>query len=366
MMKTKLFLFCCGIAVALFTGCKDEPKPNDDPNTIRVETAGTLPTLIEEGKKYETTTLKLIGDLNGTDIRYIREMAGCDLEGGATAGKLSVLDLSEANIVEGGDSYSIDFGMEGGISYAETSNNSIGRYMFYNCASLTSIKLPNSATIIEGGVFEGCEKLTSATIGNSVAIIEDYAFDFCTGITSITIPKNVATIEENAFIRCDNLKEYIVVSDNNSFASIDGVLFNKEKTELVLYPPGKAGTNYTIPNGVRSINREAFFYCIGLTSVIIGNSVTYIGPYAFESCDKLISVTLGDNVAEIGSDAFGGCYALREVYSTNPTPPTCSTSPFSSSSIGNCTLSVPSGSAEAYKATYAWHSFGEIVEMIIN
>ncbi|GHV10603.1 hypothetical protein FACS1894162_5150 [Bacteroidia bacterium] len=103
--------------------------------TIHVETAGTLPTLIAEGTKYQITDLTLTGDLNGTDIRYINEMTGhAANEGAATNGKLAILDLSGANIVSGGYPYS---------SYPEiyTVDNTIGKWMFSG-NTLTSCYYP--------------------------------------------------------------------------------------------------------------------------------------------------------------------------------------------------------------------------------
>ena len=77
--------------------------------TIKLEKAGTLPDRIASSRKYKITNLKIIGEINGTDLRMIREMAGRDYCGNPTDGKLSVLDLSEAKIVKGGDCYYCDY-----------------------------------------------------------------------------------------------------------------------------------------------------------------------------------------------------------------------------------------------------------------
>ena len=108
--------------------------------TIKLEKAGTLPNRIGSSRKYNITNLKIIGEINGTDLRMIREMAGSDYRGNDTDGKLSVLDLSEAKIVKGGDWY-----------YKEdyyTSNNVIGSYAFRGCSGLTSLTLPAGITEI--------------------------------------------------------------------------------------------------------------------------------------------------------------------------------------------------------------------------
>ena len=115
--------------------------------TIQLEKAGTLPESIASSEKYKITNLKITGEINGTDLSMIREMAGRDASGDSTDGKLSVLDLSEAKIVEGGDCYYKDY---------YTSNDVIGSYAFYGCSGLTSLTLPAGITKIGSSAFYGC------------------------------------------------------------------------------------------------------------------------------------------------------------------------------------------------------------------
>ena len=120
--------------------------------TIEMEKAGTLPDRIASSKKYKITNLKIIGEINGTDLRMIREMAGRDAGGYSTDGKLSVLDLSGAKIVEGGGYYYYY-----NYNYnCYTSNDIIGRYAFKDCSGLTSLTLPAGITSIGESAFEGC------------------------------------------------------------------------------------------------------------------------------------------------------------------------------------------------------------------
>ncbi len=125
--------------------------------TIKLVKAGTLPDKIASSRKYKITNLKIIGEINGTDWRMIREMAGSDAEGYSTDGKLSVLDLSEAKIVEGGGRYYKD---KYNNNYY-TSNDVIGIYAFYDCSGLTSLNLPAGITKIYDFAFNGCRGLTS-------------------------------------------------------------------------------------------------------------------------------------------------------------------------------------------------------------
>ena len=119
--------------------------------TIKLEKAGTLPDRIASSKVYKITNLKIIGEINGTDLWMIRVMAGSN----NTDGKLSVLDLSEAKIVEGGHYYYYDY------NYYYTSNDVIGSYAFRDCSGLTSLTLPAGITSIGFGAFCPCSGLTS-------------------------------------------------------------------------------------------------------------------------------------------------------------------------------------------------------------
>ena len=140
--------------------------------TIKLEKAGTLPDRIGSSKKYKITNLKIIGEINGTDLKMIREMAGSNSTGNSTDGKLSVLDLSEAKIVEGGDCYYID---PINNNYY-TSNDVIGWYAFDGCSGLTSLNLPAGISSIGYRAFAGCSGLTSLTLPAGITEIGDKAF----------------------------------------------------------------------------------------------------------------------------------------------------------------------------------------------
>ena len=138
--------------------------------TLKLEKAGTLPDRIESSKKYKITNLKIIGEINGTDLRMIREMAGSNSNGNSTDGKLSVLDLSEAKIVKGGDCY-----LNNGYDY--TSNDVIGSRAFLGCSGLTSLTLPADITSIGDEAFQGCSGLTSIYVyAEKVPKIDSNAF----------------------------------------------------------------------------------------------------------------------------------------------------------------------------------------------
>ena len=171
--------------------------------TIKLEKAGTMPDRIGSSRKYKITNLKIIGEINGSDLWMIREMAGSDYRGDSTDGKLSVLDLSEAKIVEGGDYYYKD----NKDNHYYTSNDVIGSYAFYSCSGLTSLNLPAGITSIGDAAFRGCSGLTSLNLPAGITEIGSYAFYGCSGLTSIYVyAEKVPKIGSNAFEECDAKK----------------------------------------------------------------------------------------------------------------------------------------------------------------
>ena len=173
--------------------------------TIKLDEAGTLPDKIGSTKKKQITNLKIIGEINGTDLRMIREMAGKDVRGNDTDGMLSVLDLSDAKIVEGGDYYYTDYPYYS--TYYSTSNDKIGDYTFYGCSVLTSLTLPSGLTEIGEGAFASCSGLTSITLPSGVTEIGARAFSGCSGLTSIYVyTEKLPKMGRSVFEDCDAKK----------------------------------------------------------------------------------------------------------------------------------------------------------------
>ena len=207
---------------------------------------------------------------------------------------------------------------------------------FEGCTSLNSVTIPDSVTSIEGDTFNSCTSLTSITIPNSVTSIERNAFEGCTSLTSITIPDSVTSIEKNAFEGCTSLTTLNVATANKNYVSVNGVLFNKDKTVLICYPAGKKDKSYNIPSGVKGISDRAFDSCTNLKNVKIPDSMTQISEHAFqnctsltnvmipvsvkdiywcafENCTSLVNVTIPDSVTRIASDAFRNCTSLTSI-----------------------------------------------------
>ena len=139
-----------------------------------------------------------------------------------------------------------------------------------------------------------------------------YGFSFCPYLTEVTLPSTVESIGEKAFYTSPRISFYSVAEDNPRYSSIDGVLFNKEQTELLKVPADFQGA-YSIPEGVTAIAPSAFYDCRDLTEVTVPEGVTTVGDGAFYCCQSLSSVTLPESLTVIDADAFMLCYSLREL-----------------------------------------------------
>jgi len=278
---------------------------NRESNTgapYNVEVPGTLAALL--GDKIDTITiLSLSGSINGYDIETIRKMK-----------KLSVLDMSRVDIVEGGDPYS-DY-----YTYADRIPDFAFVDLLNNSSIATSIVIPNNVYYLGGNVFNMCYyNLNSIALG-----INTMSFE---------MPHNLPFFP--------SLKEYVVPEKNIAYSSEDGVLFNKNKTILVSYPANKSGDSYTIPNSVATINGYSFCASDGLKSVTIPVSVTSIEGPAFIACKNLNEIYCYNNVPPIVTALYGVSYTPN----------------------ASCKLYIPKGSKAAYAAAEGWKQFTNIIEM---
>lgn len=165
------------------------------------------------------------------------------------------------------------------------------------------------------------------------------------------------------FTYCSGLTSIIVDSNNEYYSSLDGVLFNKDITEIICFPHGKATTEtqYTIPNSVTSIGYAAFRGCSGLSGeLIIPNTVISIGNYAFYNCSGFSGeLTIPESVISIGSAAFSGCTRVDNFIIENSTPCTLGSSVFPTNKF----IYVPVGSIEEYNTASYWSSYTYLIEI---
>lgn len=318
-------------------------------STSIINDAGQLTELVGDDK-YRFTTLSIAGFLNGDDLRTLRDMAGCDNEGKATAGQLSDIDLSGAQIAEGGKAYA-----EGHF----TQTNVVGKAMLASCEKLKRIVLPLQTTKIEADAFRNCSSLHT-----------------------IEVPTLVESIETSA--GCTALTEINVQAGNSHYCSKDGVLLSGDGKSILWFPMGKKG-EYTLPSTITTVGDYAFRNC-RIETFRFADGLTSIGKYAFynssvkevslpstvkqiptglfQKCADLTTVHLGKNTEMLGDYVFDGC-PITNLYISAPTPPYCSNSTFASSGnniFSTCRVHVPKNRRIYYRGDVIWAQFRRIVE----
>ncbi len=213
--------------------------------------------------------------------------------------------------------------------------NSIPGSTFSGCTAMEAMDIPSTVTSVSDYAFSGCTALADVTFNEGLTYIGSYAFNGCTALKSVSLPESLKTLGGNAFNNCNSLesfyagknittlpvsvlssdtalKEINVSAENESFSSVDGVLFNKAVTEIIIFPRAKEGV-YVLPDTVEAINNSAFERANKITEVTIGSAVKSIGNNAFKSCTALTKIVINDNCETIGESAFNGCTALQSV-----------------------------------------------------
>ena len=190
----------------------------------------------------------------------------------------------------------------------------------------TSFVCENNAVYTsDGSVLLRC--LTGAegdfAIPGTVATVEENAFNNCTELKSVSVPASVEDMKDTLFNKCSSLKSIDVAEDNNRYSSRDGVLLDAAGEKLYKYPVQNANTEWSIPDGVREIEAQAFQSADGLERIGIPSSVETIGDSSFRFCSKLNNVVIPDSVAVIGQNAFDSCAALSDITFSEKTYKVC-------------------------------------------
>ena len=217
-------------------------------------------------------------------------------------------------------------------------------------AAVESYAMPDSVSSMDAGAFASANAMHTVTTGAGLSTLPEYAFAFCTALENIELSESLKTIETAAFRNCtalqalhipasvtnissyafidevdfhlvmwtlspdpgyiSNLQSITVDSANPVYCSDDGVLFNKEKTELLLFPQKKTDSaSYTVPDSVYRIGPAAFYGCTELSNITLPKGLYFIESYAFAYCG-FSSITLPQSTATIGAYAFAYCHNL--------------------------------------------------------
>ena len=214
----------------------------------------------------------------------------------------------------------------------------IGECAFY-ISGLKSVIIPNGVVSIKRAAFRYCSSLESIILPSSLTTIESDNLEYCNKLTTITIPKSVTYLGSAVLSSCKNLQSIIVEDGNVNYSSIDGILYNKDKTKLQIYPAGKTEKEFVIPSHVTAIESYAFYGCQNLETITIHKDVTHIGRMAFMNCVELTSFTVKRaEPVSIGADVFG-----KDI-------------------LSNGILYVPYGSKANYQVATGWKDFCNIIE----
>lgn len=324
-----------------------------------------------------------------------------------------------------------DVNGDGELSMYEAGNvTSLG--MVFNGAKISSfheLLYFTGLTSIPDRAFSG-SSLTAITLPVNITILGNYAFFDCVALASITIPAKLQSIGQNALSGCTSMTSINVADGNDSFCSVDGVLFSKDKTTLLQFPAAKTNdspqdqsemliyddgpvitnssevlangvavfdnsmlesnetVSYTIPYGTMVIGPDAFYKC-KLESVILPTSLRELSYNAFgystdlteltipegvktisnnilDQCSNLKVLRIPSTVTSIGHQICNGCNAITDVFCDIIQPFGINSNNFMAKVYANATLHVSPNSAHAYETTEGWKEFKNINKFMDN
>lgn len=212
--------------------------------------------------------------------------------------------------------------------------DTFGEYCFAG-SGINSITISGYINTLAEGMFADCASLSEVTLPANITEIPEKLFYNCDSLKHFTVPQRTKTVESSAFENCSQFTTFNVVESNTSFTAVDGILYNKTETELVLYPSGRKEISYTVKDGIKKIGKGAFyavpslqkvvipstvtelkekaFSKSGLKEIEIPNSVKSIKSRVFSECANLADVVLPENLANLDEYVFENCTALTQI-----------------------------------------------------
>ena len=386
------FTRVCGCVVAAVLMVAMSAQAFATSKTVTVTEAGTLSTLIPASEKNAITSLTVSGTLNGTDIRFIREMAGLDIEGETTDGKLTELNIAGIELTDGGDAYyedawskyytatSYDVSEDNDLyyctdlSYAFTGTNltkvvwpatmwEVGENALAYCSDLKEFVLGSETNEIKPHAFSRCSALEKITLTPKIIYIDEFAFSDCSSLKSIALPAGLEMLDKSCFLGCSSLASV-------TFGNVT------EIREKVFYGC-KALTNVVLPATLTKLDKAAFDGCSSLTEITLPKKLKTLGEAVFEGCTALEAINVADGNASFASAdgvlfnkaktnllAFPagktGAYAVPSGTEEIAAPIAITADVFEDVDLNTCVLNVPEEGVEAYKADAQWGKFKNI------
>ena len=185
----------------------------------------------------------------------------------------------------------------------------------FNFSELEEIELPASLEYIGTSAFSFSQNLKKLTFSSSskLELISHEAFANLSNLEKLTLPKSVKTLGSNLFKNTTSLKHVDVEEGNESFASIDGVLFSKDKTKLIYYPSKKNDESYKTPKETKELTSYSFDKNSYLKRLELNDGLEKIGTFAFEDAIKLEEISLPNSLETIERLAFYRNLELKEL-----------------------------------------------------
>ncbi len=192
---------------------------------------------------------------------------------------------------------------------------SIYDYAFCGCSKINSVTFAIGSKLLSIGnyAFYACSSITELIIPSDVVLIGEGAFNNARNLSTITLPKSLTSFDVSALNGCTSLKQIVVENGNVSFKSDSGVLYNYDKTELLLYPAGREDKKYTVAENTVVIGKNAFSANALIESVVLPSTLVEIKDGAFANCTALKTVTIPKTVTLIGSEAFANTTSIESV-----------------------------------------------------
>lgn len=213
---------------------------------------------------------------------------------------------------------------------------------FYGCKALTKVSLPDAVKKAEFACFGGCDNLTEFSTGNGLESVSSGMFELCGNLSTLNIGNSVRDIDPSAFWGCEALHDINIAPSNKHFTFTDGLLINNDSKSLIFFTTGK--DTCSIPDGIEKVENGALCFNDDIRSLTIPASVTYFGYN---------SVAENDNLTAIHCKAATPAKIEEKVNVFHNV-------------TDHCTLYVPAGAVESYRAAPVWKDFKEIKEEVAS